>query len=254
MPEPLYNIDYLEQTTRLLGNLKQRSYQPFASLNAGTIADIGCGTGADALNLFKMLEGRVQVQGIDHDDLMISKAQADTAGMEGISFETGDATQLKYTDESLAGIRAERLVQHLSHAKQAYAEFQRVLQPGQPVVIVETDWSSINFYNGDPQTAQALNHYLTHENVSNGLAAANLVQDLLDAGFRDIALEIFPLSSRSLDQVTGILRIDYALSQMAEKGRISREAYDNFLAALRDADQNRYFACTINLVVASAIK
>ncbi len=254
MPEPLYNMDYLEQTTRLLKNLKQTSYQPFAACTGGTIADIGCGTGADALNLLKMLEGKVAVLGIDHDELMVGKAQTDAAGQEGIRFETGDATRLSLADNSLAGIRAERLIQHIPAPEQTYAEFNRVLQPGAPVVIVETDWNSITFYNGDAGTAHALNRYLTQENVNNGLAAANVIKNLQGAGFRDINLEIFPFSSRSLDQVVAILRIDYALQQMEARGRISTDVYDSFLAALRDADQNRYFACTINLVVASAIK
>ncbi|WP_118974864.1 methyltransferase domain-containing protein [Taibaiella koreensis] len=253
MAEHLYNIDYLEQTMQLLGKLKQQSYNPFSTITEGTIADVGCGTGADAINMARMLPG-LEIIGLDYAPEMITKATADAGDLPNISFRQAEASALPFADNTLAGIRNERLIQHVPDPAKVFAEFYRTLKPGQPLVNVETDWSSIAFYNGNAHIAKALNHYLTFKNVKNGNAAANLISDMTAAGFRDIGIELFPLASRSLQQVTAMLRIDHALMMMKTEKHISEVEYNSFLSALEDADRNRYFVCSINLVVTTATK
>lgn len=249
----LYNIGYLEQTTRVLGQLKEQSYQPFSKITGGHIADVGCGTGADAINMAKMLS-QVQVTGLDISEEMIGKAQSSVEGLDNISFKIAAADDLPFADNELAGLRNERLIQHLTDASKAFSEFYRVLRPGQPLVTVETAWSSIAFYNGDAGIARQLHDYLTFENVKNGNAAANLVGYMKDAGFKDITIEVFPFVLKSLQQVFQMLRTDHALLMMQEKGILSTEQYNSFLADIEDADRNHYFACSIDLVVATGIK
>lgn len=254
MAEHLYSIDYLEQTTQLLGNLKKTSYQPFSTLTEGHIADIGCGAGDDAINMARMFGSHISVTGIDYADEMIEKAKSSAGDLPNITFEVGSAEQLPFADASLSGLRNERLIQHLPDPEKAFQEFYRVLKPGHPLVVVETDWNSISFYNGNAGVAQKLNHYLTFNNVKNGNAAANVIRYMQEAGFRDIHIDLFPLSSRSLQQATLMLRIDHALVMMKENVIISDEEYNSFMASLEDADRNHYFACSINLVVATATK
>lgn len=254
MAEHLYSIDYLEQTTQLLGNLKRTSYQPFGTLTEGKIADIGCGTGDDAINMARMFGTNIEVTGIDYAEEMIGKAKSSAGDLPNIHFAIGTAEDLPFADEELSGLRNERLIQHLPHPKKAFAEFHRVLKPGHSLVVVETDWNSISFYNGDSAIGQKLNHYLTFNNVKNGNAAGNVIRYMQEAGFNNIHLDLFPLSSRSLQQSILMLRIDHALNMMKEKAIISDEEYNSFMASLEDADRNHYFACSINLVVATATK
>lgn len=250
----LYNISYLEQTTQVLGQLKQQSYQPFSNITEGHIADVGCGTGADAINMAKMLGSKVQVTGLDISEEMIGKARSSAGDLDNIRFDLAAADALPFADNMLAGLRNERLIQHLPDAPKAFAEFYRVLQPGRSLVTVETAWSSIAFYNGDTAIARQLHDYLTFENVKNGNAAASLITYMKDAGFKDIAIEVFPFVLRSLQQVFQMLRTDHALQMMLEKGHLTQEQYNSFLADIEDADRNHYFACSIDLVVATAIK
>ncbi len=254
MEKHLYNINYLEHTANLLRQLKEKSYQPFSKITEGVICDVGCGTGADAINMAKLLGNKVYVKGIDYAEEMIEKANASIGTLENISFSTGSADQLPFSDNELSGIRNERLIQHLPDPGKAFAEFYRTLQPGHSLVTVETDWNSITFYNGNTATAQKLNHYLTYENVKNGAAAANLVRYMQEASFRNITIELFPFSVYSLEQAIATLRIDHALQMMKEKKYISEEEFTSFMAVLEDADRNHYFVCSINLVITTAIK
>ncbi|WP_118952975.1 methyltransferase domain-containing protein [Taibaiella helva] len=250
----LYNISYLEQTTQVLAQLKQQSYEPFRKINTGRIADIGCGTGTDVLNLAQLLGNTVQVTGVDTAEEMIAQARSTAKQQTNADFIQATAGQLPFKDNELSGLRNERLIQHLTDAPAAFSEFYRVLSPQSPVVCVETAWSSIAFYNGDTSVGFRLRDYLGNGNVNNGAAAVKLLDYLTEAGFRAPGIEVYPFVLRSLDQVVQMLRTDHALLMMQEKGLISEEEHNSFKQALEDADRNRYFACSINLVVATAIK
>lgn len=253
-PETLYSINYLEQTTAYLKNIKQRSYEPFLAIGKGLVADVGCGTGDDAINLANALGAPVAVVGVDQSEEMIAKAKQAGQGIDNLSFEIGDAGHLPFATGSLDGLRNERLLQHLPDPEAAFREFHRCLKDGAPLVCVETDWSSIRLYNGSSRTRKALYDYMADHNVRNGLAATTLVDDLRAHGFHQVRLSVFPMGTPSLAICKGLLRTDHALAQMRETGILDDAAYQDFERILELADQQGQFACSINIVIVSAIK
>lgn len=254
MKDKLYNTDYLEHSAKLFQTLKERSYTPFLTLQNGIIADIGCGTGIDVFNLARLSDKSLKITGIDYDPKMIEKAAASRHSPEKVAFRIADATDLPFEDGSLSGIRNERLIQHLKQPEKAFREFYRTLKPGHPIVIVETDWSSMAFYNGTPEITPKIKAYFTSHNVANGSAAANLSFYLKNNHFREINLHVFPLVSTSLEQVIAFTRLDHVLRQMESDRNISSEEHATFLKSLQKADAEHNFACAINLMIASAIK
>lgn len=254
MSSKLYSIEYLEKTTQLLKEIKEKSYARFLDLETGHIADVGCGTGQDAINLSRLIPGKVQVTGVDIEEGMIQKARENAQGMEGISFLQANVEDLPFEDESLQGLRNERLIQHVLHPAQAFREFNRVLKPGASLVIVETDWSSMTLYSAPPGMADRVKDFYAHKNVPNGSVALDLNTLLAQSGFKDIEFNIYPLVSHSLDQVIAFIRLDYILQQMTERGLLSEEELKTLNKTLRDADTNGHFAMSLNLVVATGIK
>lgn len=254
MSQKHYDISYLEGTAKLLGNLKKHSYQPFLEISGGTIADLGCGTGMDVINMAKTLDQKVKVVGVDHDPQMIEKAKASAEGIENVDFILSETYPLAYDDGALSGVRAERLFQHLKNSETVFGEIKRVLATDAPVVIVETDWKSLSFYNGDAATERKISQYLTEEKINNGLAAQKLTSYLEQGGFRDIRLEIFPFVLRTYKEACDYIWIDRIITEMAEKNYISAAECDAFIAALKNADAQQHFGCAINIVVASCIK
>jgi ubiquinone/menaquinone biosynthesis C-methylase UbiE len=254
MSQKHYDISYLEDTAKLLGNLKKHSYEPFQQITSGTIADLGCGTGIDAINMAKMLDKQIKVIGVDHDQQMIEKAKSSSSDIENVDFVLSEVYPLSYEDEALSGIRAERLLQHLKNTETVIDEIKRVLAVDAPFVIVETDWQSLSFYNGDPTTEKKITQYLTEEKINNGLAAKKLTSYLEHAGFRDIRLEIFPFVLRTYKEACDYIWIDRMVNEMAEKNYISGSEHQVFMEALKNADAQQHFGCAINIVVASCIK
>jgi ubiquinone/menaquinone biosynthesis C-methylase UbiE len=253
MSEKHYNVNYLQDTGSFLKGLKQSSYHEFTKIGQGTILDLGCGTGMDVANLGKMLPG-VQVTGIDHDVQMLDKARELYAGQENISFRHAEVYPLPYEDNSIDGVRAERLIQHLKAPEQVMQDAYRVLQPGAPLVIMETDWASLTFYNEHVNEAQATIRYLTEEKVNNGWAARKLQQYMADCGFREIRVQVFPFVLQSLQDANTYLWIERIIAEAAEKNYFSKAAQEAFVQSLSAADAKGYFACAINMLVVSCVK
>lgn len=262
MSEQLYNPDYLAETQRLLEDLKNSTYTPFLSIS-GRMVEVGCGTGDDAINIAKAMAGKeLEVFGLDASEVMIQEANSrqSTANFKkvpkdqitNVRFMVGNADHLPFEDGTVSGLRAERLVQHLPNPKEVFAEFYRAMVKGAPLLVVETDWNSISFYNGDPGVTQRLRKYLTERNVRNGNAAATLVHDFQVAGFSDIAIQLWPVASRSLEQCIQLLRFDVVLTAMQDAGELTADEAQTFMNALRFADDRGQFICAINLVVVSA--
>jgi ubiquinone/menaquinone biosynthesis C-methylase UbiE len=92
----------------------------------GPVCDVGCGPGEIAVYL--KAHG-CTVIGVDISEEMIREAQRLSPD---IPFEVGDMTQLRFADNSLAGITAFYAIVHCTYddARDAFHEFYRVLQAG----------------------------------------------------------------------------------------------------------------------------
>lgn len=249
-----YNANYLEDTGNFLRELKEYSYSAFKSITSGKIIDLGCGTGMDVIGLAKSLGNDVKVLGIDHDQVMLDKGKESAKDMSNVGFLLSEANKIPFGDGSIAGIRAERLIQHLKDPGLVFTEIYRALQPGAPLVVVETDWPSLIFYNGYGEIEKKINHYLSTVKINNGRAARNLTSYLENYSFGNIQTEVFPFVLKSLADANTYLWTSTILQEMKQKGELSEEEYNLFVSSLERADANRYFACAINLVVVSATK
>jgi len=249
-----YNSNYLENTGEFLLNLKKRSYQGFTGVTSGKIVDLGCGTGIDAINLAKMLGTGVEVIGVDHDERLLAKAGADAKEVPNIRFVSTDAGRIPFEGNSIDGMRAERLVQHLQYPEQVIAEIHRVLKPGAPVVIVETVWDSLCFYTHHIAIEKMICRYLTDHKVNNGWAANYITNYLVTHRFREIHMESYQLVGRTLSDAHTYLYLGHILREMKEKEYLSAAEYEEFNNTLEAADKNGCFLCSMNLIIASAVK
>lgn len=254
MAQKHYNAAYLEDTATFLQGLKTYSYKPFLQTESGTIIDLGCGTGIDVINLSLTLGNGVKVVGIDHDQALLEKGRLAAGPGQNIDFICSEATGIPFDSESIEGLRAERLIQHLTQPDETINEARRVLKQGKPLVLVETDWASLIFYHGDVTVQQKLIHYLTEVKINNGYAARKLTRYFEDAGLQQVKTEIFPFTLKSLKEANDYLWIELILGEMKEKKYLSEQEHEHFIMCLKKADQNKYFACSINIVVVSSIK
>lgn len=256
MPENnLFDINYLENSAKLFKDLKEKSYSPFYHLKDGIIADIGCGTGLDVVNLASITKGNnIKVIGLDFQKEMIEEAKSKTAALSDIEFLIGDVENIPFENNSLSGIRNERLLQHLKNPRKAFIEFYRVLKIGSPLVVLETDWSSMIIYNGTSEITSKVRSYLLNQNVNNGYSAITISNLLTTNHFKNISLNVFTLVSKRLEEVIAFTKLDFVLKKMEAEGYINKNEHADFLNNLTEANNGNYFACSINLIIATATK
>lgn len=252
MSEKHYNAAYLSDTAQILKGIKLRSYEFFEELEAGTVVDLGCGTGMDVHHMAAMFGARFKTVGVDHDASLIEIARKNAPEGANLEFHVAEGDRLPFADSCIQGLRAERLVQHLKTPATVYAEMHRILVPGAAAVIVESDWSSLHFYHSEVATTRKLVTFLTESKINNGYAAPRLIQYFSEAGFKDISLQIFPFVLTKLQDAFTYLWIDKMLSEMVELKLLSVEEQEKFIRTVETMDQNGCFACSMNIVIAAA--
>lgn len=256
MYEKHYNIDYLAETLKLLSGVKEKSYAFFKDIpDGGTIVDLGCGSGQDVLNMSRMFNNdKLGFIGIDHDPEMIAAGNKAIQNESNVKFLVSNVLEIPLPDTSVDGVRMERLVQHLSDPLTLFKEIQRILKDKGVIVVVESDWNSLSFYNGDSNTTAKLNHYLTGRKVNNGKAAQSLSTYLMESGCSQIAIEVFPFVLKRYEDACKYLWIDKMIDEMHVLDLIGADERDHFIESQRHADQSGYFSCSMNIVVVSAVK
>jgi SAM-dependent methyltransferase len=111
--------------------LVERTADELAHLVAppGPVADLGCGPGAHALALARR---GYDVVGVDGSPRMVGIARA-RAERDGLAarFDVHDVSApLRFADESLGGVLAILVLQHLPYPDSFLAEIRRCLRPG----------------------------------------------------------------------------------------------------------------------------
>ena len=255
MADKHYDITYLQNTVRLLKSLKDHSYTFFQDIDSGSVIDLGCGAGNDVIELSKMLGEQVKVIGVDHDPVMLEQGRTQSQALAvNTEFILSEAFPLPFQNDAIAGLRSERLIQHLQHPEKVFADIHRILADGAPLVIIETDWHSLSFYTEFVDTGKKINAYLTDVKVNNGFAARRITSYLQSLDFKDIQFEIHPFIVNSLEEANEYFWIDRIVKEAAELGYISEAERKDFYEALQSSDEKSYFSCSINLVIASCIK
>ena len=111
------------------------------------VLDLGCGEGRHVHGLY--LLGGLNIVGVDLDEASLKKAAEGLAtlpkppeGKDGrVAFEIGDATALRFEDNSFDAVICSEVLEHLPDYDAALAEIRRVLKPsGRLCVSVPHAW------------------------------------------------------------------------------------------------------------------
>lgn len=107
------------------------------------VLDVGCGIGADAVDLVELVGPDGLVTGVDFSDSLIAEAVRRTADRNlPLNFEVGDAQALRFPDYSFDAVRTERMLMHVPNPSKALAEMSRVLRPGGRMSVQDFDWET----------------------------------------------------------------------------------------------------------------
>lgn len=234
--------------------VKQYSYGFFEQITKGNIVDLGCGSGIDVCEMAEKMGPSVQITGVDHDSEMIKVAREKAIKQVNTTFICSEASPLPFEKESVDGLRAERLMQHLKNPKEVTGEIHRVLKKNAPVVIVETDWQGMTCYTGHTVVENKIQQYLVQEKTNNGLASRRILDYLKQQSFKGAKKSIFPILLSSLKEANAVLKLEEIVAEMKNKNQLDSAEVEGFISTLREQDAENSFACSVDLLVFSAVK
>ncbi len=108
------------------------------------VADVGCGPGEDTREMARRINPGGSVTGIDTSSIMLTEARARAAACGlPVTFRRGDAVNLPLPANSVDGVRADTLLQHVPDPAQAVTEMARITRPGGRIALTEFDLGTL---------------------------------------------------------------------------------------------------------------
>ncbi len=249
-------VAYLDDVAHLdfMRTVKQQVTEMLDLHSGDTVLDAGCGTGDDARAMAALVAPDGRVTGLDTDESILVEARRRAEGAElPITFVSGDAQRLDFSDDTFTRCRSERMFQHTPDHHAAMRELVRVLRPDGLIVVYDTDWETFIIDANDWQTTRALMHVHTAEH-RHGWIGRMLPGLMRLSGLHDIRVVPTTLVIRDLalaEHMHTLRRTaDFALAQK----HVTAEAVESWFADLRQRDAEERFFCAVTAFIVQGRK
>jgi ubiquinone/menaquinone biosynthesis C-methylase UbiE len=163
--------------------LRARSHQLLRAARGALVAGVGCGAGRAVAGL---ADQGVRAMGIDVSEQMTAVARERWPNGE---FRAGDACALPLGDGQAAGYRAGKAIHALADPGRAPAGARRVLAPGGRIVLCGQDRDTLVIDSSHPELTRTMVRKRAGQ-AASPRAARQYRNLLLDAGFRDVTVEV----------------------------------------------------------------
>jgi ubiquinone/menaquinone biosynthesis C-methylase UbiE len=238
--DPGFFLRFLDEANAIPGIVEWKSVILAAlRLEAGMkVLDIGCGVGTDAFDLAERVGPSGHVTGADFSEYLVAEAIRRAAGRNlSVSFEVGDAQNLRFPTETFDAVRTERMLMHVPDAEKAISEMARVLRRGGMMAVIDFDWESQ--FCDSPYKATTRTIALSFcDSMRNGWIGRRLPRLFRQAGMADIA-ESFRTILLSYDFLQ--LLLGGHIVRMVSAGTLSQNEADLWWTHLAHANSEGTF-------------
>ncbi|MBA2279896.1 MAG: methyltransferase domain-containing protein [Acidimicrobiia bacterium] len=201
----------------------------------GAVLDVGCGLGEDVRALGSMAVG------LDPSWTMLTGAHP-----RGGRFVRGDGAALPFATAALAGVRADRVLQHVADPEAVAAEMARVVAPGGVVAVIDPDQATLQVLGPDPRLAADVVRFRATVGIRHGFLAARMHEVLDGVGVATDGIERFTVDLTDPDEAFGIPTWGRVL---VEAGWWDGRDAARFDATLADAAMAGHFRYVVDLVL-----
>lgn len=232
---------------------KQATYGLLNLKPGAHAADVGCGTGEDAKALAEIAGPDGKVVGFDLSEAMVGQARERHGGVPGLEFVSAPVDRLGLEDDSLDGIRADRLLIHVPDPVAALEEMVRVLKPGGRIVVSEPDMPGFWVASDDHRTTDIVARAIAGSCVTPYLPR-DLYAMFRDRGLTDIGYEVRAMTSFDLRAASRILDFETVLKLMVGKGMLHEKQAESWVGNLQARAAADRFVAQLAIVIVSATK
>ena len=215
------------------------------------VLDVGCGTGADVVDIARRVRSSGAVTGVDVSEAMVAEAQRRTAGLGlPVTFEVGNAMRLRFEDGAFDGCRTERMLMHVPEPTRAFSEMVRVTKTGGRISIFDFDWDTFIVDSPRRETTRRIVSSFC-ESMQSGWIGRQLRRMFLDRDMIEVA--VVPHQCFIGFEFLGLL-IGGHLTRAQRAGALDSTDVKGWWDELRDLDAAGRFLAGFTAFIVSGTK
>jgi len=215
------------------------------NLHRGSItADLGCGLGFDVRRLAALVGPEGRAIGVDASLALLASARSTCEGLPTVEFIQADIQHLPFASGSLHSCKVDRTLQHAERPAAVLDEMFRSVCSGGVVVCAEPDWGTFAINDGQHPIARQIAQVWS-EGFRNPHIGRELKDHLREAGFVDLQVREFVLSTPSFESSDTVFDITQSASQVARS--TGNDEALTWIESLQD-HQSR-LCCSVTLLI-----
>jgi len=201
----------------------------------GDVLDVGCGVGNDVRDL-----GACAI-GLDPSRTMLG-----VAAPRGGRYVCGTVEHLPIRLRSLAGVQADRVLQHVVDPDAAIAALVELVRPGGVIVVADPDQSTLAIDGPDPALTDVVRRYRAEHGIRHGFLPARMTALFEANGLIDIAQSAWTMDQQDPAKAFGITTWSGFLVELGWFGPAQAAQFDE---SLRAAGDDGTFSYRVDIVV-----
>jgi ubiquinone/menaquinone biosynthesis C-methylase UbiE len=236
----------------LIQRVKRRMLDVCPVREGDQVLDVGCGLGHEVRRLAHLVGPQGRVVGIDANPSMITEARRRGADLAlPVSFEVGDAHQVRLADDSFGLCRTERVLRYVDRPEAVLKEMVRLTRPGGSVLAFDFDSDQTVVDASDPvlvrRIAQVLDAAVPHPWIGR-----QLFRLFQRAGLRDVRVVPHALCFSGAAGFAVYQRLNRGtIDRAVQAGQVSASDTATWWAALeRAAEAETFFSAVLGFIVA----
>lgn len=246
--DPQQLIEVLDVAKRLPGfpAAKAQLLDRLMTERAASALDVGCGYGADVLELAKRLGSGGHAIGVDISEAMIGEARRRSAAIgPGVRFTVADALALPFDANTFDMCRTETVLQHLADPERAVTEMVRVTRPGGRVGALELDQETMFIDHPDTELLDTLRGSIASAMVQSAIGR-QVPRLFVEAGLIDVqkAAHVIVGDPRAMR-----LQLAHHVTQLCDYGAITAERASQWWRTIDGAAAAGHFTAGITAFV-----
>lgn len=260
------SIASLEDVARMAAHLEDRAQRADqAQVNRAVVdslapqpgerlLEVGSGSGVICRLVAPHVAPGGEVVGLDISPQFTTVAREYAAGAELghlTRFETGQAEDLPYPQDSFAGAFALRLLMHAADPDLVVRELARVVRPGGRLVLADWDFGTVAVSHPDRELTRRILNWRTDHHGGDDWSGRKLLGRARQAGLQDI--HITPLAVASQDDSSALTLSLWRAAEVArEKSIISPLEHDAWVEELKAQIERGDFFTSITYFILKA--
>lgn len=209
------------------------------------ILEVGSGSGILSRLVASHLASGGHVTGIDisPEIINLSREYAQKENLDNmITFEVGDAKNVKYPDGIFDAAFAARLLLYLEDPEDIVIELNRVVKPGGRIVLMEWDFETLVVDHSDRELTRRILHW-RNDNIDGNNWSGREIYRLMNMGGLD-EVSIFPVVTTTTEEKSSLTQsLWHAAANALEQDIITKEEHGSWVEEIESKIKNQqYFA------------